>query len=155
MSTKFNRILLRDKYNYKIVDDSEFQDETSFLNNIASILNTGVDVLELKFECLPSREVFLVCKKVRELCSYFGALMLVFDRIDVVKLVQADGVVLNNESIPLLEAKKLVEDSFLMGFESFSQEGFIGFDDENVDFIVTSIPYDKTAKKIFLLASED
>ena len=151
MTTKFNSILLSNKNNYKIIDDGEFVDETAFLNKIANCLNTGVDVLELKFKNLSSKDIMSVCKKSRELCSYFGALMLIFDRVDIAKLVEADGVVLDAKSIAPVDAKKLVENTLLIGFESFADDRSVNLEDKDVDFIVSKKLHNDLTKKVFVL----
>lgn len=150
MTTKFNSILLRDKNSYYILDDSKFINETAFLNNIAEVLNSGVDVLELKFQNLSSKEILSIVKKARELCSYFDALLVIFDRIDIAKLAEADGIVLNSNTISPNEAKKLVEDAMLIGFECFSIENTVELSDKNIDFIISNLPNLDCKKKYFV-----
>jgi len=150
MTTKFQSMLMSNKNTYKIVDDTDFIAETSFLNSIAGILNSGVDVLELKFNHLSSAEILSVSQKTRELCSYFNSLLIIFDRIDIAKLVEADGVALNFNTISPIVAKKLIEDALLIGFELYDINDLASVSNSEIDFFVSENEFFCSNKKIFI-----
>ena len=152
MTTKFQSMLMSNKNTYKIVDDTDFIDETSFLNSIAGILNSGVDVLELKFNHLSSAEILSVSQKTRELCSYFNSLLIIFDRIDIAKLVEADGVALNFNTISPIVAKKLIEDALLIGFELYDINDLASVSNSEIDFFVSENEFSCICKIINLFS---
>ena len=92
-----------------------------------------------------------IVKKARELCSYFDALLVIFDRIDIAKLAEADGVVLNNDTISPIDAKKLVEDGMLIGYEYFLDNTSVDLQDKNIDFVVAKSEINISNKKLFII----
>ncbi|MCR4881017.1 MAG: thiamine phosphate synthase [bacterium] len=118
MTTKLQKHLLKDKKNYKIFVLSDINAENSFLNDVGIALKEGVDVVEFDGNNLVSKDFLSTGKKLRDLCGVFNALLIIKDRIDIAKLVGADGVALDKNSVSISEAHKLVEDNLLLGFHA-------------------------------------
>ena len=54
-------------------------------------------------------------KRIRELCSIYNALFIVHDRLDVAKIVHADGVFLPKNGINAKIAKDFFENNIIIG----------------------------------------
>ncbi len=139
VSTKINKLLLKDRKNYHIVTLNDITDENNFLNKTAEILKNGCDVLEFDGTNLSSSELFSVAKKLRNLSGVFNSLLIIKDRIDIAKLSGADGVCLDRNSIPASEAYKLTENHLLLGCHANDEIWENKTNTDNLDFIVSSI----------------
>ena len=98
---------LKSKKNYKKVNFSLFNDENSFYDYVARLLENGTDIIEFEETNISSRQFLSIAKKLRELCSIYEALFFIYERCDIALLCEADGIVLSDESIGLKNAKKV------------------------------------------------
>ena len=137
MNNKFNKILLEKKNNYISVNAKDYISENDLLNKAAEKLNNGVDILEFRGENLTSSNFLSTALKLRELTALFNSLLIIYDRIDIAKLVKADGILLSKNTIDILQAKKLIENDYLAGFYCERKEETDSLQTEYYDFVVS------------------
>ena len=138
MTTKLNQILLSKKNHFASVSSQDYQSETDFLNHVAEILNNGVDIIELRENNLPTNMIMQIGKKMRDLTAVFNALLIIYDRIDIAKLIHADGVSLDENTISVTDARKLLEDNFLLGYKTNVSKAANIAEQNGADFIITT-----------------
>ena len=68
----------------------------------------GVDIIQLRDKDSSKREVLRKAIALRELTKKYGVLFIVNDHIDVALAVDADGIHLGQDDLPLLKARKIV-----------------------------------------------
>ena len=146
MTTKINKLLLKDKNAYTICVLEDIEKEDAFLNKTAQKLKDGADVIEFFAKNITDRDFLSVAKKLRDLCGVFNALLVVRRRIDIAKLANADGVVLDGDSIGISEAFRLTESNILLGYHA--QDGISLKEDEVgiCDFVVSKEPINADIK---------
>ena len=86
-----------------------FKSDDEFLDRVALALKNGVDIIQLREKSRPAKEIIELGYKIRELASNFNALFIVNDRIDIAKIVKADGVHLGQDDISLKLQEKYWE----------------------------------------------
>ena len=130
---------LKSKKNYKKVNFSLFNDENSFYDYVARLLENGTDIIEFEETNISSRQFLSIAKKLRELCSIYEALFFIYDRCDIALLCEADGIVLSDESIELKNAKNILGKEFMYGYFIKNKN----LPNEEFDFLVSenSIKY--------------
>ena len=114
---KVNKILLEKRQKYATIKSSDFKSEDELLNRSAEIMNSGADIIEFSGKTLSDQEFLRTAKKLRDLSGVFNALLVISDRIDIAKLSNADGVVLDKNSITIFDGKKLTEGHILLGYK--------------------------------------
>lgn len=72
------------------------------------VLEGGAAVLQLRAKTLADRELLALASEVRLLCNRAGVPFVVNDRADVARLVDADGLHLGQDDLPLLAARRVV-----------------------------------------------
>ncbi len=122
---------------YPSVDSRGVSDRSLF--QIASALvHAGASILQLRAKGLPTGELVEQARAIRELARASSTLLILNDRADVAKLVDADGVHLGQEDLPLEAARAIVGPSKILGWSTHNltqarqaqQEGiadYIGF----------------------------
>ena len=65
-------------------------------------------------------EIFNECNAIREITRQAGATFIVNDHVDVAMLVDADGVHLGQDDLPVAEVRKLVGDEKIIGLSTHS-----------------------------------
>lgn len=82
----------------------------------------GADVFQLREKGLPDRELIARAKQVREWTRRAGVLFVVNDRPDIARLVEADGVHLGQDDLPVAAARRIVGPEVLVGVSTHSLE---------------------------------
>lgn len=70
----------------------------------------GADIVQLRDKTSAKRDVLEKAKRLREATRAHGALFIVNDHIDVALAVDADGIHLGQDDLPLAEARKIMGD---------------------------------------------
>lgn len=115
LKEQFNLLKLEKKKLYLITSSEKFVSRDEFLDAIASALQGGVDIIQLREKSIPDNVIVEIGHKIRTLCDEFGATFIVNDRADIAKIVQADGVHLGAEDINITDAREVLGDNAIIG----------------------------------------
>ena len=72
------------------------------------VLRAGVKCIQYREKDLPRREIYVNAVKFRELTRLFDATLIINDHADIALAVDADGVHLGQDDLPLKEARKIM-----------------------------------------------
>ncbi len=96
----------------------------------------GADIIQLRGKTVSKKDLVPLARELKEICHRYGALFIVNDDLDVALEVEADGVHLGQEDLPLLEAKKQVgARSFLIGRSTHSLEQALEAEKEGASYV--------------------
>jgi len=82
----------------------------------------GVDIVQLREKELDDRELLQRAKNVRRWTRKAGVLFILNDRPDIARLVEADGVHLGQEDLPIQEARRIMGSQALIGISTHDLE---------------------------------
>ncbi len=86
-------------------------------------ISGGAEVLQLRGRDVPEKELRWLAMELRELTKELGTVFIINDSPGIAKEVQADGLHIGQEDIPIEEARRLVGDDRLIGFSAHSLQG--------------------------------
>ena len=115
LKEQFNLLKLEKKKLYLITSSEKFISKDDFLDAIASALQGGVDIIQLREKSIPDNVIVEIGHKIRTLCDEFGATFIVNDRADIAKIVQADGVHLGYDDINIADAREVLGENAIIG----------------------------------------
>ena len=115
LKEQFNLLKLEKKKLYLITSSEKFVSKDEFLDAIASALQGGVDIIQLREKAIPDNVIVEIGHKIRTLCDEFGATFIINDRADIAKIVQADGVHLGAEDINIADAREVLGNNAIVG----------------------------------------
>ena len=95
----------------------------------------GADVIQWRDKSASDREFLKVAFALRQLTQKFQRIFIVNDRIAVAMLVQADGVHLGHEDLPVEQARALVGSSLLIGRSTHSLEEARAAQEAGADYL--------------------
>jgi thiamine-phosphate pyrophosphorylase len=75
---------------------------------ISTVLRSGVTCIQYREKILPRREIYRNAVTLRELTLTFDATLIINDHADIALAVDADGVHLGQDDLPLKEARKIM-----------------------------------------------
>lgn len=135
LKMNLKKYLLEGKNLYLVTNSDNFASEDEFLDAVALALKSGVDIVQLREKSRPASEVIALGKKVRELASNFGAIFIVNDRVDVAKIVEADGVHLGQDDISPQDAREILGEGAIIGVSTHCKDHAIKAIKDGADYI--------------------
>lgn len=98
-------------------------------------LQGGVPAVQLREKDLPVRELLALAQELRLITRQFGAKLFVNDHVDVAVAVEADGVHLGHQSMPVDAARKIVGSAMLIGASTHSVQEAKDAEAKGADFL--------------------
>jgi thiamine-phosphate pyrophosphorylase len=99
----------------------------------------GADVLQFRDKLITGKERYTVAARLRKICRDAGVLFIVNDALEVALAVEADGVHLGQDDLPVAEAKKIIHPmgvkNFLVGCSTHSLEQAQEAERQGADYI--------------------
>ena len=127
---------LLDKRNlYLVTNSDKFDSDEEFLDRVALALKNGVDIVQLREKNRPAKEIIKLGLKIRELTSNFNALFIVNDRVDIAKIVKADGVHLGQDDISFASAREILGEEAIIGISTHKPDDAIRAMADGADYI--------------------
>ena len=105
----------------------------------------GADVIQLREKDMPSRARLELGFKLRELTRREGVLLIVNDDIDLALILDADGVHLGQEDIPIRYARPLMKEK-IIGISTHSTEQALEAESLGADYIGVGPIFDTATK---------
>jgi len=83
------------------------------------VLDGGADILQLRAKTASGREFFFWGERLRRLTQEYGRPLIINDRLDVALALEADGVHLGQDDLPVACARKVLPEG-IIGFSTHS-----------------------------------
>lgn len=112
-------------------------------------LKGGARAVQLREKDLPMRELLALAQELRKITKEFGARLFINDRVDVAVAVNADGVHLGGQSMPLAAVRKIVGSNMLIGISSHTVEEAREAEKGGADFITFGPIFSTPSKEKF------
>ncbi len=124
-----------DKKLYLITNSDNFDSEDSFLDAIASALEGGVDILQLREKTMPASKILELGKKIKQLCLRYDVTFIVNDRVDIAAILEADGVHLGQDDLDVKSARTILGENCIIGVSTHAPEQAIKAVADGADYI--------------------
>jgi thiamine-phosphate pyrophosphorylase len=98
-----------------LVTDSRLIGQRSLVEVIGAAIRGGARVIQYREKRLTTRQMVASAGLIRQVCRQLGAVFLVNDRLDVALAVDADGVHLGQNDMPIGIARRLLGNKKLLG----------------------------------------
>lgn len=91
---------------------------------VRRMIEGGIGIIQYreKKEAKSPAEIFAECLKIRELTRAAGVTFIVNDHVDVAMLVEADGVHVGQDDMPVAEVRQLLGPDKIIGLSTHSPE---------------------------------
>jgi thiamine-phosphate pyrophosphorylase len=135
LKEKYNQLKIADKKLYLVTNSDKFESEDAFLDAVASALQGGVDIVQLREKHKNAHQVLELGRKLKLLCEEFGATFIVNDRIDIAAILQADGVHLGQDDLDVKSAREILGDNCIVGISTHQPSDAIKAMEDGADYI--------------------
>ena len=133
--TNIKRALLNDRKLYLITNSDNFSSQDEFIDKVALALKSGVKLIQYREKTLPAKTLIETGKKLRQLCSIYNALFIVNDRLDIAKILDADGVHLGQDDIDIKYAKEYLGEDKIIGISTHKPDDAVKAFNDGADYI--------------------
>jgi len=130
-----------------VITDRQFSRGRSTGEVVREALRGGATVIQLREKELSDREIFEEGMKIKPLIKEAGAGFIINDRIDLALALQADGVHLGQQDLPLSIARKLLGAGRIIGISVKTVEEAVRAESEGADYLAVSGVYPTDTKK--------
>ena len=136
-------------FNLYLITDRKQTCGHSLLDVVEEALRGGVRAVQLREKDLTSRELYELAYEMRKLTSRYDARLFLNDRLDIAMAVDADGVHLGINSIPVYKARKVLGEQKLIGVSCHNQVNAITAQEKGADFITFGPVYYTPSKAAY------
>lgn len=98
-------------------------------------LEGGARVVQLRLKEYSRKRIFEIAERLRSLTSDAGAWLIINDHADIAAAVDADGVHLGQDDLPIAEARKVVGPHRIIGISTHSLEQALSAYRAGADYI--------------------
>lgn len=125
--------------------------ETAACNHLQAIeaaCAAGVDWVQLRIKDKPKEDVLSIARDAKAICDKYGAKLIVNDYPEIAKEVDAYGVHVGKEDMPLREVRKIVGDK-IIGASANTLEDLLNHEKNGADYIgLGPFRFTSTKKKL-------
>jgi thiamine-phosphate pyrophosphorylase len=118
-----------------IIIDTQVLNGRGHLEAAAKVIQAGVKVIQLRDKITPKRELIPLARDLQALCCKNGVLFIMNDFLDVALAVNADGLHLGQEDLPVEEARKLLSPDKILGCSAATAKEAQTAEREGADYI--------------------
>lgn len=94
---------------------THFTEQYSYLDSARLALEGGCRWIQLRMKEASPKELEQTALQVQALCKLHQATFVIDDHVELVKKIQADGVHLGKNDLPIAEARQILGDSYIIG----------------------------------------
>ena len=124
------------EFDLYLVTDRRQTGGRRLLEVVEQALVGGVKAVQLREKDLSGGDLFHLANALKELCGRYAAALFINDRIDIALAVDAEGVQLGGESMPIAAARELVGEKKFIGASVHSQTEAEAAERAGADFVV-------------------
>ena len=149
--TLLSRLLRRDKISnltglYVIVD-AGFLKGRGHIEVAAQAIRGGAKTIQLRDKLHSMKELVPVARQMRDLCAEYGVLFIINDYLDLALAVDADGLHLGQDDLPVKEARRLLPMDKILGCSVTTLEQAATAESEDADYIGVGSIYPTSSKE--------
>jgi thiamine-phosphate pyrophosphorylase len=118
-----------------VLTGTKFTHEKDHFQIILETLEAGCRLIQLREKNMTDNDLFYFAKRLRELTNSYNAYLIINDRVDIALAVDADGVHLGQEDMPVDVVRKLIGYDKIIGLSTHSIFQAIRAQELDVDYI--------------------
>lgn len=129
-----------------LVTQEELSAGRTTLEIVEAAIRGGVDIIQLREKQRPARTRYRLGQAIRKRTDHAGVTFIVNDRLDIARAVDADGVHLGDEDLPIPVAREQLGDTAIIGRSVSSVEAAREAVDAGADYLGVGSVYSTDSK---------
>lgn len=137
------------------ITDSTLYDREEFLFRVEEALRGGVTLMQLREKNRTTREYIELAEAVHEISKKYNVPLIIDDRVDVMLAVDAEGVHVGAEDMPLALARKIIGPNKILGATAKTVEVARAAYEAGADYLGVGAIYPTTTKVKTIITSTE
>lgn len=129
------------------VTDDRITEDRPFLKILESSLKGGVTMVQLREKKLNAKRFYQRALAVKKLCACYHVPLIINDRVDIALSIDADGVHLGQNDLPVGISRKLLGENKIIGYSVSNEKQAIEANKLEVDYVGVSPIFETITKK--------
>ena len=117
------------------------------ISDVRDMLAAGIKIIQYREKEKTYKEMYEQCLKIRDLTREAGALFIVDDFTDLALAVEADGVHIGQDDLPIEAVRKIAGDKLFIGLSTHSPEQALDAKKRGADYIGVGPIFETHTKK--------
>jgi thiamine-phosphate pyrophosphorylase len=118
-----------------VITGEQFHPQRHYLEVIEEALQGGADIVQLREKNKTKQELLKMAKELKSLTTKYGVPFIVNDHIDIALAVDAEGIHLGQDDLPLAEARKIMGPEKIIGISTHALQEAIEAEKNGADYI--------------------
>lgn len=136
-------------YSLYLITDRSFLKGRSLKTVVEDSILGGATMVQVREKNISTREFFKVALEVKEVTDHYKIPLIINDRIDIAQAINADGVHLGQDDMPLKIARKILGKNKIIGISAGTLEEALEAERDGADYLgIGAIFYTGTKKDI-------
>ncbi len=116
-------------------------------SDILSAIEAGAGLIQYRNKTSKTKEFYSDAKKLKTLCKDKNTIFIINDRLDIALSVNADGVHLGQDDMPIQVAREILGNDKIIGMTVHTKEEAITAEDNGADYLSIAPIYPTATKK--------
>jgi thiamine-phosphate pyrophosphorylase len=129
-----------------LVTDDDRSGSHSTVDVVEAAIAGGVDIVQLREKGRSARDRYELGLELREVTREAGVPLIINDRVDLARAVEADGVHLGDDDVPVAVARECLDDDAIVGRSVSTVEAAREAADAGADYLGVGAIYGTTSK---------
>ncbi|MEK7826407.1 MAG: thiamine phosphate synthase [Thermodesulfobacteriota bacterium] len=130
-----------------LVTDRRWLGERTLWDSVEEAILGGVTLVQLREKKISSKEYLELAQRVKEVTDRHDIPLIINDRIDIALAIDADGVHLGPEDLPVPIARKLLGDGKIIGSSAASVDEALLFQAQGADYLGVGAVFPTATKR--------
>ncbi len=130
-----------------LVTDRRWLGERTLWDSVEEAIRGGVTLVQLREKEISSKEFLELAQRVKEVTDRHGIPLIINDRIDIALAMDAGGVHVGPEDLPVPLARKLLGDGKIIGASAASVDEALLFQTQGADYLGVGAVFPTATKR--------
>ena len=127
---------------------NRYQDSVeSFLEKIETACRSGVTIVQLREKNLTTNQYYQLAKQVKEITDAYQVPLIIDDRLDVCLAVDAAGLHIGDDELPVLVARQVLGPEKILGVTAKTVKRALEAEEGGADYLGTGAIFPTTTKE--------
>lgn len=136
-------------YSLYLITDRSFLKGRSLKSVVEEAIIGGTTIVQVREKNISTREFYKVAMEVKEVTDHYNIPLIINDRIDIAQAINADGVHLGQDDMPLTIARKILGKDKIIGISAGTLNEALEAQRDGADYLgIGAIFYTGTKKDI-------
>jgi thiamine-phosphate pyrophosphorylase len=122
-------------YTLYLATDRRWLGERTLWDSVEEAIRGGVTLVQLREKEISSREYLELARRVKEITDHYGIPLIINDRIDIALAIDADGVHVGPEDLPVPIARQVMGKGKIIGTSAVSVDEALLFQAQGADYL--------------------